>query len=306
MKLRTELERTRLQRPIDCGQPLFLVGSCFTTHIGQWLTDCWLPVCCNPWGTLFNPASIAMSLQRANTDTDYTPTLQQAPDGTYCSFDHHGLFNSKDADRTRANILRAEAEAKEKFRSAEHVLVTFGTAWVFEREGMVVANCHKRPAREFVRRRLKADEIVQMWKPILESGDRHFIFTVSPIRHLADGLHDNQLSKATLLLAIDRLQSLYPGRVEYLPVYELLMDDLRDYRFYDEDLVHPAPIAQEAVRELFLDTVATPHLQQYIQRAEPLVKALRHIPSDPNSAEYKEFLSLTRSKVDALKCEYGI
>ncbi len=306
MKLRTELERTRLQHPVDCGQPLFLVGSCFTTHIGQWLTDCLLPVCCNPWGTLFNPASIAMSLQRANTDSDYTPTLQHTPDGTYCSFDHHGLFNSKDAGHTRTEILRAEAEAKEKFRSAAHVLVTFGTAWVFEREGMVVANCHKLPAREFVRRRLQADEIVQMWKPILEASDRHFIFTVSPIRHLTDGLHGNQLSKATLLLAIDRLQALYPGQVEYLPVYELLMDDLRDYRFYDEDLVHPAPIALKAVRELFLDAVATPRLQQYIQRAEPLAKALRHIPSDPNSAEYKEFVSLTQNKVDALRREYGI
>lgn len=293
MKLRTELERTPFCQRIEAGEPVFLVGSCFTEHIGQWLTDCWLPVCSNPWGVLFNPASIAKSLMRAQQDAPYSPPIARNGD-LYCSFDHHGSFSNCDETSFLQGIEDAETQAREAFRQARHIVVTWGTAWVFERKGEIVANCHKFPASDFTRRRLTVPEITDLWAPILAANPtRHFIFNVSPIRHLSDGLHGNSLSKATLLLAIDALQEKFPHQVEYLPSYELLIDDLRDYRFYADDLVHPSSMAIQAVKELFLDIAAAPSLQQYLKQAEPIAKALQHRPSDPDSDSYRQFLART-------------
>lgn len=302
MKLRTELHPQPLLRQIAYGEKCMLLGSCFTEHIGQWWQQHWLDVCCNPWGVLFNPASIARSLQRCLQEGDYTPPLTQR-DGHYCSFDHHGSIAAPSPEELMEQIRRIESEARDFFLQADHLLITWGTAWVFERQGEVVANCHKAPASEFVRRRLSVDEIVEMWRPLI--GQRHWIFTVSPIRHLADGLHGNQLSKATLLLAIEQLQQLFPTQVEYLPVYELLMDDLRDYRFYAEDLVHPAPLAIEAVRELVGEMLLSPQLNCYLQEAAPLVRTLAHRPSDPDSPTHQALIRRTLQQRDALFQKYG-
>ncbi len=300
MKLRTELQASPLPHRIEATDPLFLVGSCFTEHIGQWLESCWLPVCCNPWGVLFNPASIAQSLHRLLDTKPYCPTLEQQG-SLFCSFDHHGSFSTTNREETLQKIEAAEAQAQAAFRQSKHVLITFGTAWVFETDGRIVANCHKFPASRFTRRRLTPQEIVQAWAPILEATpQKQYIFNVSPIRHLADGLHGNQLSKSTLLLAIDTLQELYPQQVAYLPTYELLIDDLRDYRFYADDLVHPSALAIQAVKELFIETAAARSLQQYLQKAEPIVKALQHKPSDAESEAYRKFLADTLQKKEAL------
>ena len=139
------------------------------------------------------------------------------------------------------------------------LIVTFGSAFVFERGGTVVGNCHKFPAKEFDRRRVDVDEIVTVWAELIDSlPDKvRIIFTVSPIRHLADGLHGNQLSKATLLLAIDRLRSLYPDKTLYFPSYEIMLDYLRDYRFYAADMKHPSDVAADYIYEIFCGSYMT-------------------------------------------------
>lgn len=302
MKLRTEIERIPLKQRIGLGDKIFMVGSCFTGNIGGWLAECWLPVTISPWGVLYNPASIASAVLRLEGETtkglnDYQFELvQNKLNGLWCSFDHHGIFDGKDPEAVMQQLVDTEVRARKAWAEAEHVIVTFGTSWVFERQGKVVANCHKFPAAEFVRRRMTVEEIVELWSGIIEEEAKHFVFTVSPIRHVADGLHGNELSKATLLLAVDELCHKYPEQVEYLPTYELLMDDLRDYRFYAEDMVHPSQTAVAAIKELVADTMMTPELVQYMKDAEPIVKAYAHRPSDPNSPEHREFIIKTEAK----------
>ncbi len=306
LKLRTEIERSPLRQLIGCREGVLLLGSCFTDHIGSWMEENWLRVMCNPWGVLFNPASIAMSLQRVLSDDGSTPCPElHELNGRYYSFAHHGRWSGADAEALQQQLADLDLQVKDFWQDVRHVIVTLGTSWVYEREGQVVANCHKFPASEFTRRRLSVDEIVALWSPVIEaSADRHFIFTVSPIRHVKDGLHGNQLSKGTLLLAIYALQERFPAQVDYLPVYELFIDDLRDYRFYADDLVHPSTMAVEAVKELVSDCCFTVQLKQYLQEAAPIVKALQHRPSDPESAEYKRFRQDTLQHKDALLAKY--
>ena len=299
MLLRTELPHTPLQMPIDVADGVLLVGSCFTSHIGEWLEGAWLRVMVNPWGILFNPASIAQSLQRCLAD-GREEFLLYAREGQWVSFDHHGSLSAPSPEQLTARLTDVDRQARTFLSDARHVIVTWGTAWVFERQGHIVANCQKAPPSEFVRRRLTVDEIVAQWQPIIQSTGLHFIFTVSPIRHLADGLHGNQLSKATLLLAIERLQALFPRQVEYLPVYELLLDDLRDYRFYADDLVHPAPLAITAVRELFSDCAFTPRLRSYMLEAADIARTLNHRPSHPESPEHQALLARTLQRKQKL------
>jgi len=315
MILRTEIERTPLRQLIGCREGVLLLGSCFTDHIGTWLAQNWLPVLSNPWGVLFNPASIASALTRLNNMLCEAamPNLELISDfalhqqgGRYFSFAHHGRWSDVDPQRLQQTLKQLDLSVCRHWLQTRHVLVTFGTSWVYEREGVVVANCHKFPSRDFVRRRLSVDEIVAEWSSIIELCDKHFVFTVSPIRHVKDTLHGNQLSKATLLLAIDELCVRYPDRVEYLPVYELLMDDLRDYRFYADDLVHPSTLAIEAVKELVTDCALTPETAAFLHEASPVVRALQHRPSDPESTEYQQFRLDTLQRKDALLAKYRI
>ena len=287
-----------------------LLGSCFTDHIGQWLSDAWLPVMCNPYGVLFNPASIANTLLRLLGNDLYLPVVHEH-NGRYYSFDHHGKWSGEDPDLLTQQLIDLESETRTFLNTAKHLFITLGTSWVYEREGMIVANCHKFPASDFTRRRLSVDEIVEQWSQVIEAFTSSqsvqqntppstITFTVSPIRHVKDTLHGNQLSKATLLLAIEELQQRYPAQVQYLPVYELFIDDLRDYRFYADDLVHPSSMAIEMVKELFAECAMTPAMQQYMHDAAPIVKALQHKPSDPDSPQYKNFLSETLKKKEEL------
>ncbi len=317
MKFRTEIERIPLPRPIDRGEGIMLLGSCFTDHIGQWLADAWLHVQCNPYGVLFNPASIAKTLLRLSNQDSYSPELHEL-NGRYYSFDHHGKWSSEDPEILKQQLIDLEAETRSFLSTTRHLIITFGTSWVYERESKIVANCHKFPASDFARHRLSVDEIADLWSQVIESfaslsseqqntpnsslltPNLTITFTVSPIRHIKDTLHGNQLSKSTLLLAIDELQKRYPQQVQYLPVYELFMDDLRDYRFYADDLVHPSSMAVEVVKELFTDCAMTPSLRQYMRDAAPIVRALQHRPSDPDSPQYKAFLAETLKKKELL------
>ena len=303
MKLRTELPHSALKHPFEVTDRTLLLGSCFTEHIGQWLEGLWLNVKCNPWGVLFNPASIAQSITRCLQGGDYQPELTERG-GRFYSFDHHSSICADSREALLTQVQKLDAEVGRYLRDTQHLLVTFGTAWVYERQGRVVANCQKAPAAEFQRRMLTVEEIVALWEPLVQRY--HVVFTVSPIRHIGDGLHGNQLSKATLLLAIDQLQRRYPEQVEYLPVYELFMDDLRDYRFYADDLVHPSTLAIEAVRELVNDSLFSPSLQRYIKEATPLVKTLSHRPSDPEAEEYRALLEETKAKRAALLQRWGL
>ena len=198
---------------------------------------------------------------------------------------------------------------REALQQASVVIVTFGTAWVYEYNGEVVANCHKLPANRFVRRRLTVDEIVNMWQPILAAmPDKHWIFTVSPIRHVKDGLHENQVSKAILLQAVDRLTSIQSnslmGSKSYFPSYEIMLDELRDYRFYAEDMVHPSAVAVDYIWQRFVETYMTTGTQQEMRILHQLWRDRHHRLLHPDSPEAEQFAEHIKTRLQQLQPRY--
>ena len=257
MKLQTIVDIKQSEWKIGYDDRILMVGSCFSDEIGEQMQQRYLNVTCNPFGTLYNPLSIAQALTMTET-----PELVEH-EGLWHSMAHHGSFSR--ANKNEAiEAVRASIDTMQKaIEEASVVIVTFGTAWIYEMNGEIVGNCHKLPESCFTRRRLSVEEIVEAWKPILERySDKKWLFTVSPIRHIKDGLHENQLSKATLLQAVEELKNTEyrlqnSDRISYFPSYEIMLDELRDYRFYADDLVHPSSLAVNYIWERFVDTFCT-------------------------------------------------
>ena len=192
---------------------VLLLGSCFSDSMAEKMAACYLPHTTNPYGTLYNPLSIAQAM---DTQTDEEWIVSDK--GLYHSLLRHGSFSGTDEREVRRAVAESRKKMAEAIEKATVIIITFGTAWVYEYEGRVVANCHKLPASAFTRRRLTVSEIVAVWKPILERyKDKHFIFTVSPIRHIKDGLHENQLSKGILLAAVEELTRQDPPQPSRTP-----------------------------------------------------------------------------------------
>ena len=276
MKLQTIVDIKPSDWKIGYEDSILLLGSCFADSVGQMMEEHFLPVACNPFGTLYNPLSIAQALQMTAV-----PELVEH-DGLWHSMAHHGSFSRATREETKQAVQASIESMQKALREASVVIVTFGTAWVYEMKGEgIVGNCHKLPEDCFVRRRLTADEIVAAWQPILEQyKDKHWIFTVSPIRHVKDGLHENQLSKATLLLAVEQLieSPKSNGKNHYFPSYEIVLDELRDYRFFADDLVHPSSMAVKYIWERFVDTYCTPQTRNELTIQHKRWKHEHHIP----------------------------
>ncbi|MBP9991515.1 MAG: GSCFA domain-containing protein [Bacteroidales bacterium] len=238
------------------------IGSCFSDTVGQRMRQCGMDVMVNPFGTLYNPASIATGISRCLDGMWIEESDLVTCEGFWHSWFHHSSFsrNTKEECIEACNAsMRAFAD---RLRGGCKLLVTFGTAFVFKNKEIcaVVGNCHKLPADQFVRRRLSVSEIVEDWNLLLDRLTAlgvEVLFTVSPIRHFADGAHGNQLSKGTLLLAVDELVSRYEG-CRYFPAYEIVMDELRDYRFYGRDMVHPSDVAIDVVWGRFMQSYLSP------------------------------------------------
>lgn len=288
--------------PSDRG---LVLGSCFAAHIGGWLREGKMPVCVNPFGVLYNPASIAQALERLASGRPFGEDELFEHNGLWHSFGHHGDFSGTDRETTLANINHALTDGATALKRADYLMLTLGTAWVYERQGKVVANCHKLPAQEFKRRRLSVAEMVGM---LAEQIDRwpkkKVILTISPVIHRGDGLVENQLSKSSLIVAAHELVSRFPERVHYFPAYEIVTGELRDYRFYAEDMCHPSPLAVEVVRERFAEALLTPEARELMTEAAVLRRAMDHRPLHPESAEYERFRAKMRQKAESLQQRY--
>lgn len=292
---------------IGYNDKLLLLGSCFADNIGEKFGAHYFQMLSNPYGTLYNPASIATILSPiANSQSPISnpPIIEWG--GLWHSMLHHGSFSHSD----RAQVLLRCEQSRELLHAflqeATVVVVTFGTAWVYEYEGKVVSNCHKMPANRFVRRRLSVDEIVAMWQPLLEAmPDKHWIFTVSPIRHIKDGLHENQLSKAILLQAVEELVNQANGdKIGYFPSYEIMLDELRDYRFYAEDMVHPSSLAVEYIWQRFVDAYMTASTRAEMRELYQLWLDRHHRCLHPESVEAERFAERTKKRLHELQPRY--
>lgn len=258
MKLQTPVTDERCKVGISYKDKIMMLGSCFSDNIGRQLQDYGFDVCINPFGTLYNPASIVSAIERLVSRKPFTADdcVEIGAGSTrICSFHHHTSMSGKDAEEFLAKANAALEEAADFFHDCNKIIITLGTSWCFRHtgSGAIVSNCLKHPAAEFRRERLPPDEISRILKKITATGcgrPKEYIFTVSPIRHFKDGAHGNQLSKAGLLLGIDAATG---DNSDYFPAYEIVMDELRDYRFYAEDMCHPSSQAVGYIRDRFLE-----------------------------------------------------
>lgn len=289
-----------------------VMGSCFAEHIGKRLADMKWRAELNPFGVLYNPLSISEALMRLMKFRQYgDEELTCFPDGGWSTWLHHSRYSHSVKEMALATINASLEAGSRALAEADMLVITWGTAWVYQlrNTGEVVGNCHKVPEREFVRYRLSVEEIVAEYTQLFGrlwalNPKVRVLFTVSPVRHLKDTLHGNQLSKATLLLAVDELCRRYPDRLHYFPAYEIVMDELRDYRFYAEDMAHPSAQAVEYVWERFVEHVTDHDAQAFIAEWTKMVRAMAHRPFRPEAEEYKRFVEQNLEKIMALKERY--
>lgn len=281
MKLQTIVDIKPSEWKIGYEDTVLMLGSCFSDEIGRQMAERKMQVTCNPFGTLYNPLSIANAIHMTEL-----PELVEH-DGLWHSMAHHGSFSRATKEEAEKAVAESIETMQRALEEATVVIVTFGTAWVYElsaishQPSVIVGNCHKMPEKWFSRRRLTVEEIVEAWQPILaQYADKKWLFTVSPIRHVRDGLHENQVSKATLLMAVERLVESQKSKVEsrYFPSYEIVMDELRDYRFYADDLVHPSSMAVEYIWERFCETFCTSQTINAMHIAHKEWKFAHHRP----------------------------
>ncbi len=257
----------KLQTPVDTGTSgigvsysdrIMVTGSCFADNMGTKMLNAGFDVMVNPFGTLYNPVSVCNALRRIDSGIPFSEddcVEMGAGSGLVCSFSHHTSFARADAGDFLSAANSSLDAASRFFKTAGKVLVTLGTAWCYRyaATGETVANCLKRPEGEFVRYRLSVDDVAALLSRTVEKfREKKFIFTVSPIRHMKDTAHGNSLSKSILLLAVDRVCAMFPDRTEYFPAYEIVMDELRDYRFYADDMIHPSSLTVDYLWERFM------------------------------------------------------
>ena len=301
MKFRTEIETAPLGVQIGYENRVLALGSCFAAHIARKLAGAKFRVTENPSGILFNPLSIAAAI-RSYADPAPVTRGELGFDGeVWYHFGFHGDFSAPTAEEALGRMNAARQAGADALRTADRVVLTFGTAWVYEHAGEAVANCHRRPAAEFARRRLSVEEIAETFAELIEGplAGKQIILTVSPVRHIGDSLAGNAVSKATLRLAAEQLTERFKCTA-YFPAYEILTDDLRDYRFYADDLVHPAPQAVDYVWEKFAPTVLTDEALRLLPEAEAIVAAAAPPPPPPPGAAPRAVCRRGRERIAPL------
>ena len=277
MKFCTQVSFPPLEEPFLLSDSIMLLGSCFADSIGERMESAGFDVMVNPFGTLYNPASLLGAIRRLDSGALFEPSdcvQMGAGANKICSFEHHTSFARATVEEFLENANFKLLKARNFWNRCNRVILSLGTSFVWYSGTTPVANCLKRPAGEFSRRMLTVEESAGCLKEIIESHPgKRFLLTVSPIRHLGDGAHSNSLSKATLLLAADECK-----KAAYFPAYEILNDELRDYRFYADDLVHPSTMAVERIWELFLEGCTAASERAAIEANEKAARRKAHRP----------------------------
>lgn len=308
---RTEAEIVPSKVKLEVNDTIVLIGSCFVEGVGQRLEEGLLPVMCNPYGTVYNPLAISKQIERIIHRQSCSDDELISESGRWHSKYAHSRLSANTQDEVKANISQATEQAARALANAKCLVITFGTAWIYRliATGEVVANCHKLPANQFQRELLSVDDIVRQYDEIIKTIQQHnnsirILFTVSPIRHLKETLHGNQISKATLLLAIDKLMTQHTC-VEYFPSYEILLDDLRDYRFYADDMVHPSNVAVDYIYDLFAQNYLSSTTISFVNEAKKISQSLKHRNLGDEVA-YQRFIATVYERALAIKKKYNI
>jgi hypothetical protein len=298
--------------PISHSGGILLSGSCFTENIGTRLAADKFRTCINPYGILYNPFSIAESLTAVIANTQISESELVFHDGLWHSLSHHGAYSGADKTRVLQQMNDSISRAHHFLKAASHLIITWGSAMVYTYllTGRIAGNCHKIPGKAFEKRLLSTEEITAQYADLL-AQIKHFnpgltvVLTISPVRHWRDGAENNQVSKATLLLSKHLLCESY-ARMHYFPAYEIVMDELRDYRFYAEDLLHPNDVAVRHIYALFGNAFFSEKTKQLNKSIGGIVQAAQHRPLHGVTDEYREFCKKMKQEAQALASQSGI
>lgn len=290
MNFRTEVQIEKSPIKINHNQKILLLGSCFAQNMQVKFAEGGFEAM-HPLGAIYNPYSVSNSFKLIKECSKINAEDLFFQKGLWNSYSFHSSYSNADKDIALGQMNNTIGTANEILNSKKPVIIiTLGTSWVYElnETGNIVANCHHSLASDFTRRFMDVEEIINILRPICETSAR-IIFTVSPVRHLKDGAHENQLSKSRLLLAVDKLISEYDN-CEYFPSYEIMLDELRDYRFFADDMAHPTALAVNYIWQRFSDTYFSDKTIDGIKEYEKIIKTEKHRPSNPNSEQYLSLL----------------
>jgi hypothetical protein len=307
MELRTTFPIEPSADKITYNDRVMFIGSCFASSIGSQLDSGHLPVMINPAGTVFNPVSVCNTLDTIIREKEFLPEDLHFYDGTWISFYHYTDFSSEDSSKVLEKINRRTKEAFDFLKKTSYLFVTLGTSRVykFKKSGLIVSNCHRIPSDQFESRLLTVDEIVKLWTEQLEKLHSLFpllkvVFTVSPVRHWKDGAFGNQVSKSVLFVAVNELLK-HSTAPEYFPAYELVMDDLRDYRFYSDDMLHPSAIAVNYIWEAFSGCYLDSKTMNTWKEVVKITKAFNHRINTDSERKRKFFAEKILKQISDIK-----
>ena len=313
MQLRTKIP-LKPQNPKLCyNSDILLVGSCFVENIGRKLDFFKFKNLVNPLGILFHSEAVFNFFKNIKSGKIYTEDDIFFHQERWHSFEAHSVLSHPEKEVLLQNLHENSQKAKLQLKKASHVIITLGTAWAYELKstGQTVANCHKVPQQEFQKKLQSVDQVFSYLKKIVEiiseiNSEAVVIFTVSPVRHIKDGFVENQRSKAHLIAAVHQLieTDFSKTKISYFPSYEIMMDELRDYRFYAEDMVHPSEVALNYIWERFSEVWIAPEALQTMKLVETVQRGLQHKPFNPESKQHQKFLQDLELKKQKLQEEH--
>ncbi|WP_299016342.1 GSCFA domain-containing protein [uncultured Polaribacter sp.] len=311
MKLQTQLTlKKQTEKQISYQSKILLLGSCFSENIGSKLHYYKFDTTINPFGILFHPKAIETFITKAISKTETKESELVFSNEFWHSFNAHSSFRNSDKTELSKNLNLILADTFKELTTTSHVVITLGTAWVYRflESKQLVANCHKIPQKNFTKELLSIEEVTTSLQKIISllksiNKDINVIFTVSPIRHLKDGFIENTLSKSHLISGIHKTINTVTKNVFYFPSYEIMMDELRDYRFYKEDMLHPNKVAINYIWEKFVATWVTTSAEKTMLKVDTIQKGLIHKPFNPNSEQHQKFLKHLKAKILELEQE---
>ncbi len=313
MELQTKVPLQPADHPIDYQGKVLLLGSCFVENMGDKLEYFQFPQYQNPFGVLFQPLALENLVKRALEGTYYHPDEVFCQEGIWRCFDAHSEVRSDD-QKTLVELLNQRLRLTRQWvESASHIILTLGTAWVYEHiaSQKIVANCHKVPQKEFNKKLLSVDALQSSLENLANlignaNPKAKLIFTISPVRHLKDGFVENQQSKAHLITALHQMVSsrAQSRDIHYFSAYEIMMDELRDYRFYAQDMVHPNVLAVDYIWEKFKSVWISSEAYPIMEEVESVRKGLQHRPFNPGCEAHKKFKTSLRAKITYLQERY--
>lgn len=303
---RTEFRINPCQRRVTHDEKVLTIGSCFSETIGNQLDQFKFQVSVNPFGVIYNPISIFNNLFRSLSDQPFDPDLCLRQHAKHYHFNTHSRISAFSKKELLDLLSQKQKQTRNHLQTGSHLFITFGSAFAYryKKFDSIVANCHKIAQRKFDKELLDLEEMSGSFETFYKALEKvnpnmEIVLTVSPVRHIRDGVPENQLSKSLLRVFCDQMAN-KKANVVYFPAYELMMDDLRDYRFYKDDLIHPNSMAEDYIWEKFQTCFFDAQTRKLIKEIDQLHKSLSHRPFEPLSIQHRKFLASLLDKVDSL------